>query len=44
MEVIYRAFDGKEFFDEYSCEEYEQQIKAKEYKEEITGCCHPQGV
>lgn len=37
MEVIYRAFDGKEFFDEYSCEEHEQQIKAKEYNKEITG-------
>lgn len=37
MEVIYRAFDGKEFFDEYSCEEHEQQIKAKEHNGEITG-------
>lgn len=37
MEIIYRAFDGKEFFDVYSCEEHEQQIKAKEYDEEITG-------
>lgn len=37
MEIIYRAFDGKEFPDEFSCEEHEQQIKAKEYKKEITG-------
>lgn len=41
MEIIYRAFDGKEFFDEYSCEEHERQTKAKEYEGEITGFnCH----
>lgn len=37
MEIIYRASDGKEFFDVYSCEEHERQIKVEEYDGEITG-------
>lgn len=29
METIYRAKDGKEFFDEYDCAEYENELRIK---------------
>ena len=32
MEIIYRAKDGKEFDDEYDCEEYERSITPHTFK------------
>lgn len=36
MEIIYRAFDGKEFEDEYDCQEYEETLAIKNLGRELT--------
>lgn len=37
MDVIYRAFDGKEFEEEDDCLYYEKEITAEKYKNDIIG-------
>ena len=36
MEIIYRAFDGKEFEDEYDCQEYEEKLTIKNLGRDLT--------
>lgn len=36
MEIIYRALDGKEFEDEYDCEEYEQKLVIQNLGRDLT--------
>lgn len=36
MEIIYRAFDGEEFEDEYACQEYEEKLSIKNLGRELT--------
>ena len=36
MEIIYRAFDGKEFEDEYDCQEYEEKLSIQTLGRELT--------
>lgn len=36
MEIIYRAFDGKEFEDEYDCLEYEDKLSIQTLGRELT--------
>lgn len=36
MEIIYRAFDGKEFEDEYDCQEYEDKLVIKNLGRDLT--------
>lgn len=37
MDIIYRAFDGKEFEEENDCLHYEREITANKYKNDIIG-------
>lgn len=37
MDIIYRAFDGKEFEEEDDCLYYEREIIANKYKNDIIG-------
>ena len=37
MNIIYRAFDGKEFEGENDCLYYEREITANKYKNDIIG-------
>lgn len=37
MDIIYKAFDGKEFEEEKDCLYYEREIIANKYKNDIIG-------